>query len=73
MYVHNFISNFRGGGVVIEKVKYQNLSPLNEQAVSLKTLKFVPHFPNNNSDVSIFLRKYKIENFTLFFYINLVW
>ncbi|CAH0732088.1 unnamed protein product, partial [Brenthis ino] len=38
------------GGVIIEHIKYKNLPPLNKNVVSLKTKKFVPHFPTNNSD-----------------------
>ncbi|CAH0714771.1 unnamed protein product, partial [Brenthis ino] len=38
------------GGVIIEHIKYENLAPLNKNVVSLKTKKFVPHFPTNNSD-----------------------
>ncbi|CAG4933491.1 unnamed protein product [Colias eurytheme] len=40
----------RCGGVIVENVKFRELSVLKNNSMSLKALQFVPHFPNDRTD-----------------------
>ncbi|XP_038216620.1 fatty acid synthase-like [Zerene cesonia] len=50
--------NYRCGGVIVENVKFRELSVLKNNGISLKALQFAPHFPKDRTDETVALHIY---------------